>query len=115
MSRRTSPGNAADAAHRSAREIRSERILARVRAIPEGFVQTYGDIEPGAPRLVGRVLSTHPGASDVPWHRVVRADGSLAVGRRQLELLRREGVPTRGGRVDMRRARLPPELSPTPR
>jgi alkylated DNA nucleotide flippase Atl1 len=109
MSGHPSPGNDADAAERRAR---CERILARVRAIPEGFVQTYGDIEPGAPRLAGHVLATHPGASDVPWHRVVRADGSLAVGPRQLELLRREGVPTRGERVDMRRARLPPELGP---
>jgi alkylated DNA nucleotide flippase Atl1 len=38
---------------------------------------------------------------------VVRADGSAAKGKRQLELLRREGVPMRGDRVDLRRARLP--------
>ena len=58
-----------------------------------------------APRLVGRVLSTIHGG--IPWHRVVRADGSVAKGERQLELLRREGVPMRGDRVDLRRARLP--------
>jgi methylated-DNA-protein-cysteine methyltransferase-like protein len=75
-----------------------------VRAIPEGFVRTYGDIEPGAPRLVGRVLATTHG---IPWHRVVRADGSLAKGARQRELLLEEGVPMRGVRVDLRRARLP--------
>jgi methylated-DNA-protein-cysteine methyltransferase related protein len=90
-------------------DVRRERILARIRAIPEGFVQSYGDIEPGAPRLVGHVLATYE-RDDVPWHRVVRADGSLAKGRRQLALLRAEGVPTRRGRVDMRRARLPREL-----
>ena len=51
---------------------RAENILTTVRSIPEGFVQTYGDIAPDVPRLVGRVLSTtHDG---VPWHRVVRAD-----------------------------------------
>jgi methylated-DNA-protein-cysteine methyltransferase related protein len=84
---------------------RVERILARIRAIPEGFVRTYGDIDPGAPRLVGRVLATTN--ERLPWHRVVRADGSLAQGRRQRELLLREGVPMRGHRVDLRVARLP--------
>ena len=43
----------------------------------------------------------------VPWHRIVRADGSLARGARQRELLEREGVPFRGERVDMALARLP--------
>jgi alkylated DNA nucleotide flippase Atl1 len=38
---------------------------------------------------------------------VVRADGSLAKGMRQRELLEAEGVPFAGARVDMRRARLP--------
>ena len=43
----------------------------------------------------------------MPWHRIVRADGSLAQGRRQRRLLEREGVPFRGERVVMRVARLP--------
>jgi methylated-DNA-protein-cysteine methyltransferase related protein len=89
------------------RESRSARIVERVRAIPEGFVRTYGDIDPGAPRLVGRVLAT---THDVPWHRVVRADGSLPKGAVQRELLLREGIPMRGDRVDLREARLPPDL-----
>ena len=91
----------------SERQSRESRIVDRVRAIPEGFVRTYGDIDPGAPRLVGLVLArTH----DVPWHRVVRADGSLPKGVPQRELLLREGVPMRGDRVDLREARLPVEL-----
>jgi alkylated DNA nucleotide flippase Atl1 len=88
-------------------ESRRARIVARVRAIPEGFVRTYGDIEPRAPRLVGHILAdTH----DIPWHRVVRADGTLPQGAPQRELLLREGVPMRGLRVDLRDARLPSEL-----
>ena len=84
---------------------RKARILARVRAIPKGFVRTYGDIDPAAPRLVGRTLaSTH---EDLPWHRVVRADGTAPKGARQLARLRNEGVPLRGDRVDMANARLP--------
>jgi alkylated DNA nucleotide flippase Atl1 len=90
------------------RDARTERIIARIRAIPEGFVRTYGDIDPRAPRLVGLVLSQTD--EDVPWQRVVRANGTLAKGDRQRELLLREGVPMRGDRVDLRDARLPPEF-----
>ena len=70
-------------------------MLARVREIPPGFVRSYGDVSPGAPRFAGTVLhaTTEP---DVPWHRVVRADGSLAKGDRQRERLEAEGVPFRG-------------------
>ncbi len=83
-----------------------ERILDRVRAIPPGFVRAYGDVSPGAPRQAGAVLH---GCDDpsVPWHRVVRADGSLAKGERQRALLEAEGVPFRGPRVDMAVARVP--------
>jgi alkylated DNA nucleotide flippase Atl1 len=87
------------------RRARVERIADAVRAIPEGFVRTYGDIDPAAPRLVGHVLATTP--LELPWHRVVRADGSVAKGRRQLDLLRGEGVPIRAGRVELAVARLP--------
>jgi methylated-DNA-protein-cysteine methyltransferase related protein len=80
-------------------------ILNRVRGIPEGFVQTYGDINPHNPRLVGRVLAST--SEDVPWHRVVRADGSIPLGRAQRDRLQRERVPMRGDRVDMRLARWP--------
>jgi methylated-DNA-protein-cysteine methyltransferase-like protein len=84
----------------------AERILRRVRAIPPGYVRTYGDVSPGAPRLAGYVLSHHPDAHDMPWHRVVRADGSLAKGARQRRLLEAEAVPFRGEKVLMSSARL---------
>ena len=85
---------------------RAAQVLARVRDIPEGFVRTYGDVSPGAPRFAGTVLSeTHD--PEVPWHRVVRADGSLAKGATQRALLEAEGVPFRGERVDLADARLP--------
>ncbi|HEY0632035.1 MAG TPA: MGMT family protein [Thermoleophilaceae bacterium] len=85
---------------------RTEDVLERIRAIPPGFVRTYGDISPGAPRFAGSVLSAtdEPG---LPWHRVVRADGSMAKGARQRKLLEEEGIPLKGDRVDMRAARLP--------
>ena len=82
------------------------RVLERARATPPGFVRTYGDLAPGAPRFAGAVLARY-GDRGVPWHRIVRADGSLAKGDRQRLLLEREGVPFSGARVDMRAARLP--------
>jgi alkylated DNA nucleotide flippase Atl1 len=91
---------------------RTRAVLARVREIPPGFVRTYGDVSPGAPRFAGTALHrcTDP---EVPWHRVVRADGSLAKGARQRALLRAEGVPFGpcGDRVDMRVARLPGDVA----
>jgi methylated-DNA-protein-cysteine methyltransferase related protein len=83
---------------------REFRVLQRIRSTPPGFVRTYGDVSPGAPRLAGRLLATTTEA--VPWWRIVRADGSLAKGDRQRELLEREGVPMRGERVDMGIARI---------
>jgi alkylated DNA nucleotide flippase Atl1 len=85
---------------------RERDILARVRAIPVGFVRTYGDVSPGAPRVAGAVLHACDDPA-VPWHRVVRADGTLAKGDRQRSLLEAEGVPFRDSRVDLRVARLP--------
>jgi methylated-DNA-protein-cysteine methyltransferase related protein len=66
-------------------------------------VTTYADLSPEAPRYAGAVLaSCHD--PDVPWQRVVRADGSLAKGERQRRLLEAEDVPFVGDRVDMQAA-----------
>jgi len=81
----------------------AETIIARIRAIPRGLVCTYADIDPHAPRAVGRILATTD--ADIPWHRVVRADGTAAMGSRQLERLRAEGVSLRGDRVDFAQTR----------
>lgn len=78
----------------------ADEILQRARAVPAGFVTTYGDLCPSAPRFAGQVLA-ECGDPSVPWQRVVRADGSLAKGGRQRRLLESEGVPFRGNRVEM--------------
>lgn len=88
----------------------AERILAAVRAIPRGQVAAYGEVAhraglPGRARLVARLLSenTDPG---LPWHRVLRADGRIAMPpgsegfREQSRRLRGEGVAVVNGRVD---------------
>jgi alkylated DNA nucleotide flippase Atl1 len=56
--------------------------------------------------MVGQILATTHD-KDLPWHRVVRADGTVAKGTRQLNRLRREGVPIASNRVDLSHARLP--------
>jgi methylated-DNA-protein-cysteine methyltransferase-like protein len=85
----------------------AQTILERVRRVPPGFVTTYGDVSPGAPRHAGRVLSQVP--AGVPWWRVVRSDGSWPKGAEQRERLLAEGVAIRGSRVAMADARIPPE------
>src|ERR1700730_8516057 len=98
---------------------RHAHILDEIRSIPAGFVRTYGDVSPQAPRLAGRLLgSVH--ARELPWWRVVRADGSLAAGEQQRDRLEAEGVPFLPGatpRVNLRVARLASRsselLSPT--
>ena len=82
-----------------------EAVFDAVEQIPPGRVSTYGAIGRivgVGPRRVARALSGGGGAA-VPWHRVVRADGTTAepVRVRQLELLAGEGVPLRGPRVDL--------------
>ena len=86
---------------------RRDAIIALNRSVPEGFVTTYGDLCPEAPRLPGRILATT--TEKLPWHRVVRADGTFAKGDRQRRLLRKEGIPFAGGRVDMEAAHIPRE------
>jgi alkylated DNA nucleotide flippase Atl1 len=82
-----------------------ERILACVESIPPGTVMTYGDVAEyvgtRAVRMVGRVLSIDGGT--VPWHRVLRADGSLAehLYTEQRQRLLSEGVRFVGDRVDL--------------
>jgi methylated-DNA-protein-cysteine methyltransferase related protein len=86
---------------------RAQAVLDRIRSIPPGRVTTYGDLSPEAPRFAGAVLAACHGP-DVPWQRIVRADGSLTQGERQRKLLEAEGVPFEGERVDMRAAWVPP-------
>jgi alkylated DNA nucleotide flippase Atl1 len=85
-----------------------EIICDRLRRVPEGFVTTYGDLSPGAPRRAGHALAV---ATDptLPWWRVVHSDGTWVKGDRQRALLAAEGIPIKGERVVMREARIDPE------
>ncbi len=98
-----------------------ERVWAWVRLVPPGKVTTYGQIaslvDPPAgidpvryrafgARWVGSAMANCP--PDVPWQRVVNAQGqpSLAkgAGERQRQLLQAEGVVfSANGKIDLRK------------
>ena len=75
-------------------------------SVAPGTVESYGAVardagHPRQARLVGRILSHWSETYDLPWWRVVDASGRLVPGheREQAELLAREGVVVRAGRV----------------
>lgn len=83
-------------------------VCAVLGEVGPGSVVTYGDIARRigiSPRRAGREVGGVP--DEVPWWRVVRADGLPAAcrGGRAAELLRAEGVPLRNGRVELARVR----------
>ena len=90
------------------------RIVQAIKAIPRGRVSSYRDLAlaaglPNGARQTVRVLHSLTEKFDLPWHRVIRADGSIGLkdgaGRElQIQLLRAEGVEVSAdGRVDMAR------------
>ncbi len=86
-----------------------QQFLAQIRRIPRGKVATYGDVAyaagyPGYARQVAWAL--HSGHPNVPWQRVVGADGKILLtgehGFEQRMRLQAEGVRFIGLRIDMR-------------
>jgi methylated-DNA-protein-cysteine methyltransferase-like protein len=89
-------------------------IVRVIKAIPRGKVSSYRDVAlaaglPNGARQVVRVLHSLSEKFDLPWHRVIRSNGSIALkegeGRElQIQLLRSEGVEvSSSGWVDMNR------------
>ena len=97
-------------------------VWSMVELIPAGHVLGYGHVaallaRPRAARQVGYALAALPFDTDVPWWRVLRSDGTIALrgdpirGPRQAALLRVEGVTVCDYRVDMARFRWSPPLT----
>ena len=87
------------------------RILAVIRQIPRGSVMSYGRVAAlaglvGRARMVACILSNNTDP-DLPWHRVLRADGRIALPldspgfNEQKTRLQAEGVEIKGARVRM--------------
>ena len=88
-----------------------ERVYATVELIPHGMVMSYGQIaallgNPRGARSVGWAMSSC--SEKLPWHRVVKSDGSITGG--HWAELRRERLIDEGveflidGRVNMETA-----------
>ena len=100
-----------------------ERVYGVVRRVEAGSVTTYGDVASvlGSPRVarhVGWALAALPEGTDVPWHRVINARGTISFrgdtprGILQRALLEAEGVRfDERGRVDLKRLRWRYEVS----
>ena len=87
-----------------------EQVYAVVAQVPFARVISYGQIarllgRPRGARQVGRAMRLCP--DHLPWHRVIRADGSVAGGQYaplRRAMLEAEGVPfLPDGRVDLAR------------
>lgn len=99
-----------------------QRIWQQAALIPEGSVASYGQIArlAGLPRraarMVGRAVGAAPKELQLPWHRIVNAQGKIAIPKsrsgyeRQQELLRAEGIEVSDGQLDMDRYRWDPTL-----
>ena len=94
-------------------------IIAAIRGIPPGKVASYAQVArlaglPNGARQVARVLHSCSGKYDLPWWRVLRSSGEIALpdeagGIEQRELLLGEGVIFRSARVaDLHRSGLLP-------
>lgn len=88
-------------------------IWLTVSQIPVGKVMTYGQIAkacgyPGYARYVGTVLKKLPSDTDIPWHRVINAQGRISFPfdseayQKQLGRLMAEGVNVENGRIKLR-------------
>jgi len=100
---------------------KAQKIWQTVCLILAGKVSSYGLVAdlaglPGRARMVGRVLQHAPSEMQLPWHRVLRSNGQIAFApgsdsaRRQIELLRLEGVEVCRNRVKMKRYGWLPQL-----
>lgn len=93
-----------------------ERVYAVVSMIPAGKVATYGQVASVVgnctARMVGYALAALPEAYDVPWHRVINAQGKISPRAKsastelQRQLLEAEGIQfSSAGKVDFRTVR----------
>lgn len=90
-----------------------EAIYLALMSIPAGNVITYGQLAtlagvPGAARLVGTVLCGLPENTELPWHRVINAQGKIslpvdsAAYKKQQQRLQTEGVQMVNGKISLR-------------
>jgi len=87
----------------------ADDVLQVVRLVPPGCVVAYGDLAElfgTSPRIIGHIMATND-VPDLPWWRVVRADGGMAdhLVDDAVPHWREEGIGFADGRVRIRRCR----------
>jgi methylated-DNA-protein-cysteine methyltransferase-like protein len=91
-----------------------DRIYLVIRRVPRGRVATYGQVaelaKASGPRQVGYALHALPEGHDLPWHRIINAQGMISLdsvlggANLQRALLEAEKVVfDANGRVDLKR------------
>jgi methylated-DNA-protein-cysteine methyltransferase-like protein len=90
-----------------------KKIWEQAALIPAGQVASYGQVakQAGLPRrgarMVARAVAAAPREMQLPWHRIVNAQGCISIPKtsaryeQQQELLRAEGVPVKDGKLDI--------------
>lgn len=87
-----------------------DKILDLVKKIPKGKVTTYGALAKIVgvdPRIVGYALHSNKNPKQIPCHRVIKSDGSLAQGYAfggshiQKKLLKKEGIEFKKEKVEL--------------
>lgn len=98
----------------------TEEAMKIIKEIPEGKVMTYGQVaayagSPRGGRQVARLLHSMSSKYDLPWHRVVNAQGQIMIQDpearfAQQTFLQKEGVEvSANGKIDLARYGYSPE------
>lgn len=88
----------------------SSPIFTVLAAIPRGRVITYGQLAtaagmPNGARAVGRAIAKLPADTQLPWHRIINAQGQISLPRgspgynEQIRRLTAEGIIVKQGKV----------------
>jgi len=91
---------------------RKEAIYLALAQIPKGKVITYGNLAklagmPNGARFAGRLMCELPDQSNLPWHRVINAQGRLSLPinsegyREQVQRLQKDGIDINNGKIKL--------------
>lgn len=90
-----------------------EALYLALMSVPAGKVITYGQLAalaglPGAARLAGTVLCGLPEQTELPWHRVINAQGKISLPenasgyQEQKKRLEAEGIIFTNNKINLR-------------
>ena len=85
----------------------NKRCYQKLALIPKGMISTYAEIakslDSNAYRAVGNAMAKNPHPVAVPYHRIIKSDGTLggyALGiSKNIQLLKKEGIKIKNNKV----------------